>query len=78
MFGEFAKRRDKEVDVLEPKFKVPEKYYPEWYNRGLVPFEVDDERAKERMTMQDVERKRIPAKIIEDEGDVPHIKLAAK
>ncbi len=75
MFGEFFQKKVKEVDILNPRFKVPEKYYPEWYNRGLVPFEIDEERLRETMTDNN-QKQRFPAAIIDDEDEAPKIKPA--
>jgi len=78
MFSEFKKRAIKELDIMDNNFKVPKKYWPEWYKKGLVPFEIEEERLEGEMVMsQPINKaKGISASIIENDDDIPKIKQA--
>ena len=74
-----------QLEITDLKLNVPEEYYPEWYRKGCIPFEVDDERLQEeaRRLMEEAHmkipiqtRQQYPAVSIENEDDIPKIKLA--
>lgn len=75
----------KETEIIDLQFKVPKEYYPEWYKKGCIPFEIDESRLsveKERL-MKEKEstfisgpRQKFSPTIIEDENDLPKIKQA--
>lgn len=70
-----------EVTDLELNEKIPFKYYPEWYKKGLQPIEVDQERLKElgeEMALAEKfgnKQQFKPVKVLDD--DIPNIKPAA-
>lgn len=78
----------KQLEIVNLKLNVPNEYYPEWYRKGCIPFEVEEERLQEeaRRLIEEgkmkipisTTRQKFPAIPIENEEDIPKIRLAQR
>jgi len=59
---------NKKINLVDLNLKVPEAYYPEWYKKGVIPFEIEEDRLQSEAEdmMKHGERRQQYAPIVDN------------